>query len=104
MEAKKITNCPICPNHCDIEAPKCNRGKELAEKIRAGEPIDPDALRVGDGHGGNRDENSLEGLMRRCGHVLHHGGRSGDELFQALSDEEQTALKALLKKLLESWP
>ena len=107
---ENITNCPLRPNHCSIDSPRCGRGKELAEKLKSGEPIDLDALRKEHDHGehghgghGPRDRESLEGLLCECGHVLHHGNKSGKELFAALSAAEEETMKGLLRKLVESW-
>jgi hypothetical protein len=51
------------------------------------------------------DENNLESLLRYCGHTLHHGKGKLDSntLFDGLSAEEQTQLKTLLNKLIQSW-
>lgn len=48
-------------------------------------------------------KNTLYGLMRRCGHKLHHGEVKKEEAFNGLSAEEQEQLKTLLTKLLASW-
>ena len=39
----------------------------------------------------------------RAGAEAFSGAESGNELYGALSEEEQSTLKELLKKLLESW-
>lgn len=60
-----------------------------------------------EGHHGKSDD--LYGLMRACGHYLHHSGgkhQDGSEknhLFSALDETEQETLKGLLKKLTDSW-
>lgn len=106
---KKLTNCPLCHNHCPIDEPNCGRGRALAEQIKSGVPVDPDALTKQSEHGhdrdlrGRKDRDSLEGLLRECGHTLHHGERHSEELFSALNDEEQAILKQLLQKLITSW-
>lgn len=48
---------------------------------------------------------SLYGLLRMCGHSLHHGVIDGQspEAFAVLSPEEQEQLKTLLQKLVKSW-
>lgn len=66
MEIKSLvglTNCPICGRHCPIEAPGCERGKTLVERLRNGIPVDPDAIREefkqkdgGEGHRGHGHE------------------------------------------------
>lgn len=117
-----MTNCPLCPHHCPIDSPSCERGQSLVEKLKAGENVDIESLRKERGHGEHghgehgergrgehghgehkRDRESLEGLLRECGHALHHRDGSDTAMFGALSAEEQDALKSLLKKLVESW-
>lgn len=82
-----VQHCTQCDNNCPIDALKCGRGRRffgIEEKI---------------------DTNSLTGLMKKCGHALHHSGGAMDEakLFQALSEEEQNTLKTLLQKVSASW-
>lgn len=56
-----------------------------------------------------RDEDDKRRMVLRItdagreGAKAFSGGESGNELYSALSGEEQAALKELLKKLLESW-
>lgn len=93
-------NCPQCPNHCPANALRCGRGRAWLKQ------------REEDGSG---ESEELYGLMRRCGHYLHHSAGQGhgreqkqgnhekDRLFDALNEEEKDCLKDLLKKLLDSW-
>lgn len=118
MENEKITNCNQCPNHCPADALQCGKGRHYFEQLE-----NPDAAAAdgeehrghGEGHGhreghhGKSDD--LYGLMRACGHYLHHshsGGKHQDgsernHLFAALDETEQETLKGLLKKLTDSW-
>jgi len=105
-------NCPQCPRHCPADALSCGRGRAYFDQ-------ENDAPKQGHGHGehdhknrGSHEEhgdhhskpgkNTVEGLLRICGHKLHHGGVDGD-LCAALSEGEQKQLKELLTKLVESW-
>ena len=105
----EITNCPLCPRHCSIEAPSCGRGKALAEKLKAGENVDIEKLqnerqheRGSHGHGDRKhDRDSLEGLLHECVHRLHHRDEDGADFFAALSEDEKDTLKLLLRKLVE---
>ena len=55
-------------------------------------------------HGGSMPApDSLEGLLLRCGHALHHGGHGQKDLFAGLTQQEQDALRGLLQKLVGSW-
>ncbi|MCI8592175.1 MAG: hypothetical protein HFI88_07475 [Lachnospiraceae bacterium] len=51
------------------------------------------------GHGPAGRPEDLTGLMRACGHALHHGN-AGEEFFDALTDGEKIQLKELLEKLV----
>lgn len=117
MENKKV--CTQCHNQCPVDALKCGRGKAFF-----GEEGKMAADRGGEGngregHGGNGhgkdghgrgpsfNPDSLYGLMRGCGHYLHHSQGNGcpDEsvLFGALDEQERDELKRLLAKVLNSW-
>ena len=55
-------------------------------------------------HGGSMPApDSLEGLLLRCGHALHHGGHGQKDLFAGLTQQEQDDLRGLLPKLVGSW-
>lgn len=92
---KKETNCPVCGNHCNKDDLKCGRGKNYFGLN--GE----DGRRGGDRpHGApfNKDEDPTVTLLRRCGHLLHHGGV--ENILAPLSEEEKKTLGALLNKCL----
>ena len=125
MENNKTTNCNQCPNQCPADALKCGRGRHYFEQLENPEGIKADERAghgYGEGHGhsenhghghkeghGHGKSDDLYGLMRGCGHYLHHSGgkhqEAGEEnqLFAALDEGEQECLKGLLKKLLDSW-
>ena len=52
---------------------------------------------------GPKDPNSLFGLMKRCGHILHHSKPNPDTAFEALDPQQKEHLASLLKVLLDSW-
>lgn len=136
MSNMEITNCNQCPNQCPKDALKCGRGRRYFEQLEnaagdIGESKEGGYGRAegrhghGEGHfdhgsgrqqhggreggGGHARPEDLYGLMRACGHYLHHsyGERRGDDgdrqLFAALDEAEQNTLKELLKKLADSW-
>lgn len=91
-------NCPMCGNHCDKEELQCGRGKryfgESGESAQHG--------KEGHAHGAPFDvanEEPAKLLLRRCGHLLHHGG--AEHLLDALSAEEKETLCAILNKALK---
>lgn len=85
------TQCPQCENHCPVDALKCGKGREFfgIEKSERNMP-DPD---------------SLLGLMRQCGHILHHSGgqKEEQELFSMLDEHEKSTLQVLLQKVHKGW-
>ncbi|MDO5546073.1 MAG: hypothetical protein Q4F81_09690 [Eubacteriales bacterium] len=83
--------CDQCENQCSIDELKCGKGRKHFG-------LEPDE----GGKGHPMPEGPL-GLLMQCGHVLHHGGASGEGLLRALSAEEQTELERLLGLLLEDW-
>lgn len=103
--------CPCCPRGCSLSAPSCDRGKHYAVQLAGGGA--PQQHSHGEHHGPHGAHgphggampapDSLEGLLRRCGHALHHGAVGQGDLFAALSPEEQASLRALLQKLTASW-
>lgn len=106
MSNMEITNCNQCPNQCPKDALKCGRGRRYFEQL---ENAAGDIGESKEGGGGHARPEDLYGLMRACGHYLHHsyGERRGDDgdrqLFAALDEAEQNTLKELLKKLADSW-
>jgi len=100
---EKTETCPGCHNHCPKEELKCDTGREYFQNggvITAGEGRSHHGHEHGRHAGG--DKTNLSGLLRFCGHKLHHGGDTKD-LYSALSQEEQNILIALLTKLTEAW-
>lgn len=106
--------CPCCPRGCSLSAPSCDRGRSYAAQLAGGGAPQQHARGEHHGHHGPHGSHephggsmpapdSLEGLLRRCGHALHHGAVSRGDLFAALTPEEQTSLRALLQKLTASW-
>ena len=57
-------NCPLCRNHCDLSAPKCDRGRRLAQEIAQG-TYDPEQPQDG------------RELSSESHHGHHHGGHGG---------------------------
>ena len=102
--------CPCCPRGCSLSAPSCGRGREYAERLAAGEPPAAEQAHGGHHHGHGHGPHggsmpapdSLEGLLLRCGHALHHGGHGQKDLFAGLTQQEQDALRGLLQKLVGS--
>lgn len=84
--------CPQCPNHCPVESLSCGRGRAY--------------FGVDDSHSSshkNFDEQSIAGLLRQCGHMLHHNQNiTNDDICKHLTNEEQNILKGLLKKILSN--
>lgn len=105
--------CPCCPRGCSLSAPSCGRGREYAERLAAGETSaagQEHGDHHGHGHGSHGGHSgpmpapdSLEGLLLRCGHALHHGSHGQKDLFAGLTQQEQDALRGLLQKLVGSW-
>lgn len=108
----ELSNCPQCSRHCPVDALSCGRGRSyfgqengVSEQGQGRDGRDHENRGSHDGyagHHGKQDKSTIEGLLRICGHTLHHGGGNGD-LCAALSDSEQMQLKELLTKLVESW-
>ena len=44
-ENETITNCPMCGKHCPIDAPHCERGQIIAEKLKSGDQVEINANR-----------------------------------------------------------
>lgn len=110
---ENMNKCPGCSHHCDRKNLQCGKG----EAIFNGE-ITPDSGHTHDHHerkchsqhsgkhhrhGHHRPEfpaGSLADLMAKCGHRLFHGG--DESMFAALTEQEITALKGLLTKILST--
>ena len=100
MENSQAQTCPQCDNHCPADALQCGRGRKYFGV-------------TGDDHGHNRDhggccghshsKSGLASLLRQCGRFVRHADMEEDELFQALTGEEKSALQTLLEKLSADW-
>lgn len=91
------TNCPCCGNHCSKDDLQCGRGKRYFA-----EGGNEQSLGKGHAHGApfeNADEEPAVTMLRRCGHLLHHGG--ADNLLGPLTAEEKQTLCDLLGKCLK---
>lgn len=88
-ENNTTQKCPQCENQCPREALQCGKGRRYFG-------IEPEEKTAPD---------SLLGLLRQCGHTLHHagGGREESELFQMLSEAERAELQSLLQKVMAGW-
>lgn len=86
-------NCNQCENACPVDALRCGRGRRyfgLEEKE----------------HGHRHGEPELTGplgLLRQCGHMLHHGGGDSEDALAALTMDERKELERLLSLLLADW-
>ena len=81
------SNCPCCGRHCPVEHLSCPKGRRYFGKE------EPEGRRP------EQPEDKLVGLLRICGHVLHHT-EDGGALLQGLSPEERETLEKLLEKCL----
>lgn len=111
--------CPMCPNHCPVDALKCGRGRaHFGSAETAAAPSEPqreegrhdrsgrgDHRRHGMSGGHLRESTAKDTdptitLLRQCGYLLYHG--EGEGLLSCLSDLERAQLQALLRKCLDS--
>lgn len=86
--------CDQCDNQCPVDALKCGKGRRhfgLESKEDGKERM------------GREMPKGPIGQLRQCGHLLHHGGVSGDDLLSALNSQEQAELERLLGTLLADW-
>ena len=86
----KQQHCDQCENQCPVEALQCGKGRKHFGLEPAGE-------------GGHGQPSGPIGLLRQCGHMLHHGGASGEDLLRALTPGEQAELERLLGILAADW-
>jgi hypothetical protein len=97
----QVEVCPCCPNHCPKEQLRCPRGRNYFEG-------GADAAQSPHHHQGIQQNPNLSteelviGLLRKCGHMLHHGAAQGTDLLSNLSDAEKEQLKALLEKCVSA--
>ena len=75
--------CPCCGRHCPQDDLHCLRGRAYFGLEQ--EPVSEDSVIV---------------LLRKCGHLLHHGGAQD---LDVLTAAEKAALEGLLQKVLDSW-
>lgn len=77
-----MANCNQCEKQCPKDALKCGRGRAyfgMADEASGG--------------------SEWISLLRKCGHMLHHGEVPEEIFAQRLSEEEQIQLVSLLQKL-----
>lgn len=91
--------CNQCENACPVDALKCGRGRRYFGMEDAGHDHEHSHEH---GHG-KPDLSGPLGMLRQCGHMLHHGGAGGEDPLSALSEEEQKELERLLGLLLADW-
>lgn len=104
--------CPNCDRHCPVENLRCGRGREY---FGVSEPSDDNRREhrhpIHEGrsgyehrHGHEQRENEPKaiGLLRRCGHLLHHGMGDPSALVDSLTDRELDTLERLLEKCLNN--
>ena len=91
--------CPNCGRHCPVSNLHCDRGREY---FGIAEPERNNACGHGYEHGrGGRDEGPRAvQLLRECGHLLHHGRATGEDLLAPLTARERQTLERLLEKCL----
>lgn len=82
--------CPQCPNHCHKSQLRCGRGRSYFGL-------------EGDGQHERKTLTGVAGLLRQCGHLLHHNEELTNEvLCEGLTQEEQKTLEGLLNKILSN--
>lgn len=96
----QVEQCTQCKNACPLDKVKCPAGEEFRDFVKKGGNPDEFVGKKKHGHGGPGGiPDSVEGLLRACGHTLHHGNGAVD-VCKNLTEDEQEQLKALLKKVL----
>ncbi len=85
--------CDQCENRCPVDALKCGRGRRRFES----------EFNVKNENMDHKMSQGIIGQLRQCGHILHHGGVSGDDLLSALNPQEQSELERLLNILIADW-
>ena len=92
--------CPNCGRHCPVSNLHCDRGREyfaVAENADRGERNHHEH---GRGHDMRGDGPRAVQLLRECGHLLHHGRATGEDLLAPLTERERQTLERLLEKCL----
>lgn len=74
-ELMKETICPICENHCLLDAPKCGRGRRYKEGME---------------HPEGAEKEDLKSLFMSCAHILQHR--------QEKKQGQKRVMKALMEK------
>lgn len=103
------TNCPMCGQHCPVDELQCGRGRNHFQQGGEGHRHDerPRMAREEQDISAMAPDEALMLLLRRSGHYLHHnvghGQADTQQLFGALSPEEQRQLAALLDKCTRAW-
>ena len=91
--------CPQCENQCPVSDLGCGRGRRYFGVNDEGNDRPEGRHEHHGSHRGEPVEGAI-GLLRQCGHMLHHGGAA---TLDALTAQEQAALEALLQKLVADW-
>ena len=89
-------NCSQCPRHCPADALSCGRGKAYFERLRSGDQFESD----------DETANALVELaqgVKHMGTMMKRMGRDTTSLLDALTEDEQAQLLALLKKQQDSF-
>lgn len=88
-------HCNQCENECPVDALRCGRGRRYfgleAEDSRTGK------------HHDCKTEDGPIGLLRQCGHILHHNEICGEDALSALNAEEKKELSRMLGILVQDW-
>lgn len=87
-------NCPGCGNRCPQDDLQCGRGKRYFGS--EGEPRQE--RREHGAEGGDEIVN----MVRKCGHFLHHSGKT-EIAVRSLTTEERSRLLELLGKCYTEW-
>lgn len=86
--------CNQCEKQCPVDALQCGRGRKYFG-LESNE--DGREKRVHDMPSGPISQ------LRQCGHLLHHGSVTGNDLLSSLNAQEQEELERLLGILLADW-
>lgn len=92
--------CPNCGRHCPASDLHCNRGREYFGVAESADRGGRDHHEHGRGHDTRDDGPRAVQLLRECGHLLHHGRATGEDLLAPLTERERQTLERLLEKCL----
>lgn len=103
-------NCPVCPRHCNLNNPHCDRGRAYTQTGKLPEKKEHGHNQV-HGHGARLqfDNPDQQLIMKYLHHAVNAADRGGftqemaESMFEVLSDEETAVLKNLLEKLSDDW-